>query len=135
MKLLRWFTMGFSLPGLLAICQLVKRHILNEWSGNSPLNYIYWIPVFYLAYLCLSVLYLAISRRRVKNSKHIFFAGIVGGLSLVPVSIQLTSVWAGLEIPIILISAACMALLLRLGTIGVTEQSEADHVFPPANNQ
>ena len=82
MKSIIWFTTGLLLPSLLAVCLLASSHVLNDWSGISPLNYLYWIPLFYLMHLSVTVAYFTVTRRRAKNLKYVFLAGVVGGLSL-----------------------------------------------------
>lgn len=116
MKAIILFTSGFLIPMVVSILLLIYSYFSNDWSGNSPLNYIYLVPAFYVICLLVYAACFAIFRWPAKNLKLIFIAGIVGGLSLMLLPHKTASIVSGVEIPAMLVLGACMTAVLWLST-------------------
>lgn len=116
MKALPWITVGFLLPALLVTGLLRADDESDTWSGHSPLNYLYWIPVAYLVSLSLLLILSAIKRKRPSLRRYLALAGVASGLPLFLLPHQTASLLSGIEMPILVFPYACAVGLLWLSS-------------------
>lgn len=113
MRVLLSYTLGFALLAFVTGVLLLIEHNSNSWSGNSPLNRLWAVPILYLVYGSVALLALAAARGQPARLDCIFISGLISGLPLFVFPSQTGFLFSGwIAIALVVVGAAgCVATL------------------------